>query len=153
MTALLAQATYRVLDAGQDLRSALAGGLDVGAATDRLAAVVEASMITFDDAVQSFEPSTPTALPTPETVEDLLATAVGQFWVANVALSAGGAVGEDHDTVAPSRDGVEALDAALAGASITAAVLDAPPGRPAIRVRHQIRTTARQSARGSDPAS
>ncbi|MFL6072812.1 MAG: hypothetical protein ACJ73S_05380 [Mycobacteriales bacterium] len=126
MTAPVAQAATRVLDAGYDLSAALAAGHDPEAAADRLAAAIEASMTTFDGAVQGFAADAADAAdagrpPAPEAAEDLLAVAVGQLWVANVALGAGGAVGEQ------SGGGPGDLDAALAAFAATAGKVEPPP--------------------------
>ena len=126
MTVLVAQTMYGVLDAGQDLRSALADGVDTQLAVDRLATTIEMSMITFGAAVQGFEPGDSAVPPAPDTADDLLATAVGQFWVANVAISAGAAVGENAGTATARSDRAGAFDASLASMGTTAAAVDVP---------------------------
>lgn len=126
MSTLFARATYRVVDSGHDLRSALAAGAGIESAADRLAVALESSLITLDGAVQGFSPPAADTPSAPETVEELLAGAVGQLWVADVAFSAGSAAGEDAEVPAGRPEALDAFDAALAGIDATGAALDAP---------------------------
>lgn len=134
-----------MLDAGQDLRAAVSTGAGVASATERLAVALESSMITLDGTAQGFTPSPSGPPPAPEVVEDVLAAAVGQLTVADVALSAGRTVGEDVSAAEASRgeaaasgairdgtsahlDSAAALDAALTRADTAVAAVSSPPG-------------------------
>lgn len=129
-TAAVAQATYRVLDAGHDLRATVADGLDPEDAADRLAAVIEASMVPVRDLVEGFASTTTTATTAPDDVEGLFAGIVGQLWVADVALSAAAAIGEHDEANAVRRGDLHVLDAALDGMGTTAAHLAAADDAP-----------------------
>ncbi|WP_410592761.1 hypothetical protein [Amycolatopsis sp. lyj-23] len=116
-----------VLTAGLDFRDALGGpGLEL--ATDRLALAAEQSLSQFDEtAAMAFDGLG--AQPTPErrqeAADEVLASALGQFQVANTLLAASIAVGEEGEAE-PS-----ALDESLQQLDRTVAVLAvAPPEDP-----------------------